>query len=928
MIASNRVLWLPNGEEDRAYNWDSEGGSMQRGNAAGIRIDSESALQCTVVLACARALAESLASLPLHIYENLPDGGKKISKAHPLYRRLHSFPNSWQTSFEWREQQVLWVCLWGNAYSLIVPGEAGFATELQPLHPSRMKVERIENGRLRYSYRDAAGKAEIFNQDQILHIRWLSDDGINGMVPVSLAKDAIGLARACEIHGAKFFANGARPGFVLSTDNDMKPEAASALRDNWEVMYRGAANANRTAVLFGGLKPIPLGSSSMVESQSMETRRFQIEEVCRLFRVPPHLVGDLTRSSFSNIEQQSIDFVQHTLLPWCRRFENAFARDLITEDEKYFAEFDTRGMLRGDAAGRASYFQAMWNLGVASINEIRGWENLNPIEGGDTRFVQLNMQTLAKAVTPEAQPEAPAEAAPAQAEQIAVQPEPVVDEQIADVSLNGAQINGIIAILDQVGLGALSIDGAASFISLSFPSIPAEKILSIVNGVIAKPPAPPPAARAFCKGEPGSGIDPTCGSGKGDAGGSVSVSDASADSVFEKEMHFKTEGGVIKVAKSKFSPADWSVIDTFVDEDKRGQGIASRLVEKVKQELTGSIAAQASSDKSVSLFWKHGFRTPDGGTIDDAKKSRKEDSSVLLIYDPLDSRAFCPGEPGSGIDPTCGSGKGDKGGGAFSSAPTASKGAAKWRKEAAKEYKSNPEFRAAADAAALYTQGEYENIRQVILQEKGLSSEKPKDDAGLPLSSMTNPMASYKNFIEGQDLATSDVPVREAAMALDKAVAEADPFPSPIFRGLVVPRSELGTNQKIGEWLSSVQPGDSFSMNAPTSFTASAQEADKFATGTSTGQGKNKEQGNGVILEVEAGSRALPVAALSPWKNQEELLSSGQFEIVSVEGDRPKSYKSSGYDYINQKPTSSTSWGWGGEGSDGVRMRIKIRQKK
>ena len=498
MIASNndRVLWLPNGHEDRAYNWDSEGGSMQRGNAAGIRIDSDSALQCTVVLACARALAESLASLPLHIYENLPDGGKKISKAHPLYRRLHSFPNSWQTSFEWREQQVLWVCLWGNAYSLIVPGEAGFATELQPLHPSRMKVERIENGRLRYSYRDAAGKAEIFNQDQILHIRWLSDDGINGMIPVSLAKDAIGLARACEIHGAKFFANGARPGFVLSTDNDMKPEAASALRDNWEVMYRGAANANRTAVLFGGLKPIPLGSSSMVESQSMETRRFQIEEVCRLFRVPPHLVGDLTRSSFSNIEQQSIDFVQHTLLPWCRRFENAFARDLITEDEKYFAEFDTRGMLRGDAAGRAAYFQAMWNLGVASINEIRNWENLNPIEGGDTRFVQLNMQTLAKAVTPEAQPEptptptptpTPEEAAPVQAEQTAAQPEPVADTQIADVSLNGAQITGIIAILEQVSLGALTPDGAVSFISLSFPSIPADKISSIVNGVIAKP---------------------------------------------------------------------------------------------------------------------------------------------------------------------------------------------------------------------------------------------------------------------------------------------------------------------------------------------------------------------------------------------------------------------------------------------------------
>jgi len=172
-------------------------------------------------------------------------------------------------------------------------------------------------------------------------------------------------------------------------------------------MHRGAANSSRTAVLTGGLKPVELGGNNQ-EAQFLEARRFQVEEVCRLYRCPPHLVGDLTRSSFSNIEQQSIDFVQHTLLPWLRRFETSIVRDLIS-DPQYFAEFDTRGLLRGDAAARASYYQTLWNLGVASINEIRRWENLDPVDGGDTRFVQLNMQTLDQAnaggVMPEPEPE-------------------------------------------------------------------------------------------------------------------------------------------------------------------------------------------------------------------------------------------------------------------------------------------------------------------------------------------------------------------------------------------------------------------------------------------------------------------------------------------------------------------------------------------
>ena len=196
------------------------------------------------------------------------------------------------------------------------------------------------------------------------------------------------------------------------------------LRNNWERMHRGADRSNRTAVLTGGLKPVELGGNNQ-EAQFLEARRFQVEEICRLYRMPPHLVGDLTRSSFSNIEQQSIDFVQHTLLPWLRRFETAIARDLIT-DSSYFAEFDTRGLLRGDAAARASYYQTLWNLGVASINEIRRWENLDPVDGGDTRFVQLNMQTLDQANAGGVQ--MPAEEEPAQ-------PVSYVDEFMASRSM-------------------------------------------------------------------------------------------------------------------------------------------------------------------------------------------------------------------------------------------------------------------------------------------------------------------------------------------------------------------------------------------------------------------------------------------------------------------------------------------------------------
>jgi len=391
MIAQNtRILWLPEGD---ARSWDYESGGWAGGNRnpSGVRIDAESALRATVVLACVRVLSASVAGLPLHLYRRLAGGGKELARDVPLYRVLHTTPNDWQTSYEWRETLMLHLLLHGNAYCEI--RGAGDSRQLIPLHPSRMKVDRLENGRLRYTYREDRGSSTVYSQDAVMHLRWLSDDGVNGMVPVEIAGDAIGLARALEIHGATFFGSGARPGVILSTDQMLSPEAAENTRNQWERAHRGPDRAHRTAVLQGGLKVNELGGNNQ-ESQFLETRRFQVEEICgRIYGVPPHLIGDLSRSSFSNIEQQSLDYVQNGLMPWLRRFESAITRDLLTDDET-FAEFDVRGALRADAAGRSAFYTSMAQLGVFSVNEIRGLENLNPVEGGDIRVVTCRSMVL------------------------------------------------------------------------------------------------------------------------------------------------------------------------------------------------------------------------------------------------------------------------------------------------------------------------------------------------------------------------------------------------------------------------------------------------------------------------------------------------------------------------------------------------------
>jgi HK97 family phage portal protein len=362
----------------------------------GIRITPESALLCSVVCACVRVIAETCSQLPLHLIRNLEGGGKAKETANPLYRLLHTAPNKRHSSFAFRELMTSWCALYGNAYAEIVRVR-GQITALVPLHPSRMSLERLENRELRFRYNEPTGGVTYYTEEQILHLSWMSSDGLVGMMPVGLARDAIQMARACEIHGIGFFANSARPSVVLETDHSIPPEAQERLREAWERVHRGPAQAGKTAILPNGLKAHELGQSNS-DQQYLELRQFQIAEIARIWRVPPHLVGDLSRATFSNIESQGLDFLNYCIMPWIRRWESAFQMALFPDEPELGAEFDVRGLMRADSATRASYYQTCMNLGIYSLNEVRELETLPPVEGGDVRFVTLNVQTLEAAL--------------------------------------------------------------------------------------------------------------------------------------------------------------------------------------------------------------------------------------------------------------------------------------------------------------------------------------------------------------------------------------------------------------------------------------------------------------------------------------------------------------------------------------------------
>ena len=373
------------------------------GTTSGKTVTERSAMQMTAVYSCVRILSEAVAGLPLHLYRYKEDGGKEKALDHPLYRLLHDEPNPEMSSFVFRETLMTHLLLWGNAYAQVIRNGKGEVIALYPLMPNKMSVDRDENGRLYYTYyrgSDEAMKSRDFavtlQPSDVLHIPGLGFDGLVGYSPIAMAKNAIGMAIACEEYGAKFFANGAAPGGVLEHPGTIKDP--QRVRESWQSTFGGSGNANKIAVLEEGMKYTPIGISPE-QAQFLETRKFQINEIARIFRVPPHMVGDLEKSSFSNIEQQSLEFVKYTLDPWVTRWEQSIQRTLLSHDEKavYFAKFNLEGLLRGDYQSRMNGYAIGRQNGWMSANDIRELENLDRIpaeEGGDLYLINGNMLPL------------------------------------------------------------------------------------------------------------------------------------------------------------------------------------------------------------------------------------------------------------------------------------------------------------------------------------------------------------------------------------------------------------------------------------------------------------------------------------------------------------------------------------------------------
>lgn len=374
---------------------------------SGKPVNERTAMQTTAVYACVRILAEAVASLPLHVYEYRDDGGKKLVHDHPLYYLLHDEPNPEMTSFMFRETLMSHLLIWGNAYAQIIRDGAGRVLGLYPLLPDKMEVQRDDKGNIYYVYSRNSDENPTFKEygniklkaEDVLHIPGLGFDGLIGYSPIAMAKNAVGMTLACEEYGASFFANGANPGGVLEHPGVLKDP--SKVRESWNSVYRGVSNAHKIAVLEEGMKYQQIGIPPE-EAQFLETRKFQINEIARLYRIPPHMVGDLDKSSFSNIEQQSLEFVKYTLDPWVIRWEQSLQRSLLLPGEKgkYFIKLNVDGLLRGDYQSRMNGYAVGRQNGWFSANDIREMENMNPIpdeEGGNLYLINGAMTKLADA---------------------------------------------------------------------------------------------------------------------------------------------------------------------------------------------------------------------------------------------------------------------------------------------------------------------------------------------------------------------------------------------------------------------------------------------------------------------------------------------------------------------------------------------------
>lgn len=362
--------------------------------SSGAHVTEETALRFSAVFSCVRVLAESVAQIPLKVYERLPGGGKREVPEHPLYPIVHDWPNDEVTSFGWRESSMGHLLTWGNSYSFLEYGGDGRVKALHMQKPDRMTPRRLRNGVLVYDYIDDWGSPQRYLREQILHVPALGYDGLVGYSPVRMAAETIGTGISAAQFAGRFFANGAVPGGVLEHPEHLSKESHDRIREDFERMH-SRGNAHRVAVLEEGMKYTRI-SINPVDAQLLESLRFSRQEIAGIYRVPAHFINDLEHATFSNIEQLGLEFVQFSLAPWLVRHENVMNRRLFLPSERgrYFVEFVVDGLLRGDVQSRNNANRTAIMGGWKSPNEVRAQENLPPFEGGDKYFMQGAMMTV------------------------------------------------------------------------------------------------------------------------------------------------------------------------------------------------------------------------------------------------------------------------------------------------------------------------------------------------------------------------------------------------------------------------------------------------------------------------------------------------------------------------------------------------------
>lgn len=360
--------------------------------AAGVSVSHEQAMRLTAVYRAVKIIAESIGQLPCKIYGRKSDGTRYVDYNHDLYELLHDRPNRWQTPIEFKEMLTGHAVLRGNGYAEKIPSPTKPIAELIPLHPDRVRAFWAPDGLPAYEYRDLKGQPRIILQSEMLHIRAFSSDGLLGLDPISYMRESLGLALAAEEFGSRFFGNGSNPTGVLEIDGKLSDPAYKRLVESWQERHQGLANAHRPAILEEGLKWQSIGIHPN-QAQFLETRKFQVTEIARMFGVPPHMLADLERATFTNIEHQGLEFIKYCLGPWLVRWEETVKRDLIYGRYKktHYAKFNADAFARGDTKSRFESYRIGREIGVLSANDIREREDMDRIEGGDTYLQPLNM---------------------------------------------------------------------------------------------------------------------------------------------------------------------------------------------------------------------------------------------------------------------------------------------------------------------------------------------------------------------------------------------------------------------------------------------------------------------------------------------------------------------------------------------------------